>query len=215
MPLRRRIVPPLAAVVAAATLAGCITGERPILEETAAAAATGDAPVDAVLSRLDVVGEREFTATYDITNNFGPLTRTATVSQLGDGRRSVTIGDVRFLLGGSTNITCRLGGDGEQCSENIDDAAISDLQVTHQFYARSAADRLRTDAARRVGTTEGYASEIGGQPATCVAVPVSGGTKVWCALDSGPLASYQGPDVVITLTSFAPAGDEAQFSRTG
>ena len=175
---RRRTVPSLGAVALGAIgLAGGITGERPTLEETASAASVGDAPVDAVISRLDAAGDATFTATYEITNNFGPVTRTATVSQLPDGRRSVTIGDVRFLFGGTANATCRLGTGVEQCSDGVEDAAVSDLQVTHQFYARSAADRLRTDAGRDVGFTEGDTTEIAGQPATCVSVPVTGGTK--------------------------------------
>ena len=204
----------MAAAVSATTLTGCLTGERPTLAD-GADAATGDAAVDAVLERLDLAEDAVFTASYDVTNNFGPLTKEATVTQLGDGRRSVTVGDVRFLLGGDRTATCTLGTDVETCSTTIDDVRLSDLQITHRFYARSAASRLRTDASRRVGDTEGYTADIGGQTATCVSVPVSGGTKVWCALDAGPLASYQGPDVIVTLTSFSPDGDEALLSPVG
>ena len=211
----RRPITLLATAVVVSLPAGCATGQRPTLEESVAAASTGDPNVDAVLTRLDATGATPFTATYDITNNFGPVTRSATVSQLDDGRRSITVGDVRFLLGADGNLTCRLGTGVEQCPDSIDDAAISDLQVSHQFYGRSAADRLRTDAARDVGPSEASTIEVAGEPATCVSGPVAGGTKVWCALDGGPLASFQGPDVVITMTSYAPAGDVALFGRTG
>ena len=83
----------------------------------------------------------------------------------------------------------------------------SDAGFGHQDVHRS---RISDEAAH-----VRWSYQVGGQPAQCVSVPVSGGTKVWCALECGPLASYQGPDVVITLTSFAPAGDEALFARTG
>jgi hypothetical protein len=212
-PRRRHLLTLTGVALSVLGLAGCVTGERPTLEETASAASVGDAPVDAVISRLETTGGAAFTATYELTNNYGPVTRTATVSQLPDGRRSVTIGDVRFLFGGASNATCQLGTGVEQCRDGVEDAAVSDLQVTHQFYDRSAVDRLRTDAGRDVGFTEGYATEIAGQPATCVSVPVNGGAKVWCALDSGPLASYQGPDVTITMTSYSPVGDETLFAR--
>ena len=204
----------MAVAASALLLTGCITGERPTLAD-GADTATGDAAVDAVLQRLALADDAVFTAGYEVTNNFGPLTRTATVTQLGDGRRSVTVGEVRFLLGGVRTATCTLGSATESCTSTIDDVRLSDLQITHRFYARSAASRLRTDAARRVGDTEGYTAEFAGRTATCVSVPVSGGTKVWCALDEGPLASYQGPDVVVTLTSFSPEGDESLLSPVG
>lgn len=208
-----RRVPIVLLALGTAGLTGCITGERPTLaDELSADSPTGDANVDAVLQRLAAVDDAVFTAGYEVTNNFGPLTEPATVVQAADGRRSITIGDIRFLIEGSTTATCNLTTD--TCSTTIDDAAVSDLQVTHQFYGRSAANRLRTDAARRTGPTEGYTAEIGGTTATCVSVPVTGGNKVFCATDAGALASYQGPDTVITLRSFEPAADEARFSRT-
>lgn len=210
---------PFTAIVVSAALVvltGCITGERPSFDEsTAVDAPTGDAAVDAVLEPLTRLDQAVFTATYRITNNFGPVTREATVAQRGDGERSTTIGDVRFLIGDAVASTCVFGGDGPAstaCSDGIDDAAISDLQVTHQFAGRSAASRLRTDARRRIGPTDGYEAVLAGQTARCVSIPVAGGSKVYCSLPEGPLASYQGPDLLIELTSFTPgAPDDALF----
>jgi hypothetical protein len=202
----------IAGLLALSLLAGCAVGERPTLvEDVAVEAAAGDPATDAVLGRLAIVDDAAFTATYEITNNFGGLTRSATVVQSGDGRRSITIGDVRFLIDGSQTSTCRL--DTGTCSDTIDDAAVSDLQVTHQFYGRSTANRLRTAARRRIGPTEGYTATIGNATATCVGVPVDGGTTVFCALDEGPLASYQGRDVLITLTAVESTVDETAFER--
>jgi hypothetical protein len=207
-----RTVAPLAALAVLA-LGGCATGERPTFAESAEAGpGTGDPAVDAVLERLETADNATGTATYEITNNFGPVTRSATVAQAIDGRRSITIGDVRFLIDGPTTATCNLATG--SCTDTIDDAAVSDLQITHQFYGRSPAARLRTDAARRVGPTEGYQAEFGGQPATCVSVPVDGGTVVYCATDQGMLASYQGADALITLSGWSPAYDELAFQRT-
>lgn len=200
--------------VGLALLTSCQLGERPtLLDETALDAATGDAAIDTVLARFATVDDATFTASYRITNNFGPVVRDATVAQRGP-ERSITVGDVRFLLGPSSARTCRdLDDPTATCVDGADDSAISDLQVTHQFYGRSTAARLRTDARRRIGPTEGYQADLADQVAQCVNVPVSGGTKVYCALDDGVLASYQGPDVLIELTAYEPAvTDDSLFT---
>jgi hypothetical protein len=41
---------------------------------------------------------------------------------------------------------------------------------------------------------------------------VSGGTKVYCALDAGPLARYDGNDVVIELVTLSATPDESKFT---
>lgn len=207
---RRRLV--ALVTVCAALLTGCFTGERPTLaEEAVLGAPVGDPASDEVLARFAELPASTFTARYEITNNFGPVTRDATVVQTADGRRSITIGEVRFIIEPGRSLTCRLGTD-RPCDTRIDDAAVSDLQVTHQFYGRSAADRLRVDAERRVGPTEVFDAEFAGIEARCVTVPVSGGSKVYCALPEGALASYQGPDVLIVLTGFEPSADESAFA---
>lgn len=210
----RRASTAAALFAAAVSLTGCFTGERPTLAEEAVIGAPVDDPAtDAVLEHLTASDDAVFTASYEITNNFGPVTRDATVVQTEDRRRSITIGDIRFLIEGSSTATCDLAT-GEPCRGRIDDAAVSDMQVTHQFYARSVSDRLRTDAQRRVGPTEGYEAEFAGHVARCVSVPVSGGSKVYCVLPEGVLAQYQGSDVQISLTGFSDDPDASAFTRT-
>ena len=72
---------------------------------------TGDAAIDAVLSRLEAASASTFGADYDLLTRFGDLRTTATVAQDGSARRSVTIGDVRFLTDGATTATCDLDAD--------------------------------------------------------------------------------------------------------
>jgi hypothetical protein len=195
-------------------LAACATGPRPTLAEgTSIDEPIGDAATDLVLAKFANRSDAAFTASYTITNNFGPIVREAIVAHDGTGRRSITIGEVRYLLTAAGSTTCRLlTGD---CTEGANDAAISDLQVTHQFYARSAAARLRNDASRRVGPTDSYNAEFAGQEVTCVSVPVAGGSKVYCVTSSGVLATYQGPDVLIELIEYVDQFSENLFSRAG
>lgn len=195
-------------------LAACATGPRPTLAEgTTIDEPVGDSATDAVLANFASMDATAFTAGYTITNNFGPVIKEAVVTHDGFERRSITIGQVRYLLTTEGSSTCRLlTGD---CAEGANDAAISDLQVTHQFYARSAAARLRNDASRRIGPTEGYSADFAGQEATCVSVPVTGGSKVYCVTSTGVLAAYQGPDVLIELTEYSAQVSENLFSRVG
>ena len=172
--------------------------------------ATGDPAIDAVLERLDRVGIEQFTADYTILTRLGGLESTATVVQASDSRRSITINAVRFLDGTGTASTCDLTT--AECEAVINDARVSNVQVTHDFYGSSFARRLRVDAGRSLAPARGYTETIAGQPATCADVPVSGGTKVYCATDAGPLARYDGNDVVIELVSSNPTPDETKFA---
>jgi len=172
--------------------------------------ATGDPAIDAVLERLDRVGIEQFTADYTILTRLGGLESTATVVQASDSRRSITINAVRFLDGTGTASTCDLLT--AECEAVINDARVSNVQVTHDFYGSSFARRLRVDAGRSLAPARGYTETIAGQPATCADVPVSGGTKVYCATDAGPLARYDGNDVVIELVSSNPTPDETKFA---
>ncbi len=201
------------ALVTALTLAGCATGPRPSFDaDEPARQATGDPAIDAVLDRLDRVGVEQFTADYTILTRLGGRESTATVVQADNSRRSITINDVRFIDGSGTVATCNLTS--AECEAVINDARVSDVQITHDFYGPSFARRLRVDAGRSLAPARGYSETIGGQPATCADVPVSGGTKVYCALDIGPLARYDGNDVLIELVSLDPTPDETKFATS-
>jgi hypothetical protein len=217
----------LALVVVTLVATACLTGPRPTLSDQVDLGATGDEPTDRLIAALNGPVNGPFTASYLITNNFGQITRPATVAHDGQGRRSITIGEVRYLIDGSLVSTCQpathrltpdeplngamVGSDDIVCSASLDDAAISDLQVTHQFYDRSAAARLTADARRRIGSIESYGSELASHDADCVSIPLDGGSKVYCILEVGILAAYQGPDVLIEFQGFSPQADEDLF----
>lgn len=201
------------AVMAALTLASCATGPRPSFDaDEPAQQATGDPAIDAVLERLGRVGIEQFTADYTVLTRLGDKESTATVVQADNSRRSITINDVRFLDGSGTAATCNLTT--AECEAVINDARVSDIQITHDFYGSSFARRIRVDAGRSLAPARGYTETIGGQPAACADVPVSGGTKVYCALDSGPLARYDGNDVLIELVALNPTPDESKFATS-
>jgi hypothetical protein len=203
-----------AGVCAAASVAlsACFTGDRPSFDDTVSAAAeTGDPAVDAVLDRLDAVQGSVFTAEYEIRGANGDQAR-ATVVQADGGRRAITVGDVRYVLDGEEGITCNLST--SECEATVNDRRISNLQLTHDFYAPAFATRLRVDANRRIHDPTSSTERIGRRKATCVVVPVSGGEKTYCALDAGPLARYVGPDVDIELVRFSPRPDESQFATS-
>jgi hypothetical protein len=198
-------------VLLAVGVSGCFTGERPTLAD--GPAMTGDAATDAVLQRLDAAGRAVFSADYDVLTRFGDVSRPASVVQAGPARRSITVGAIRFLIDNNTTATCDL--DTDVCTGTLDVARISDTQLSTDFYASSAAKRLRRDAALRTGDTVASTADLGGQTATCVAVPVTDSTATYCALDSGPLARIDAADVRIELTAYSATADESKFARSG
>jgi hypothetical protein len=203
---RSRLGVAIAAAAAAAVLSGCVTGQRPVLEPVPV---IDDEAAEVVLDRLARAGSVPFTATYDIIPSTTGVTTTAVVRQL-DGRRRVTIGDVDYLIDGGSSRTCRLESD--DCDEFVNDALISDLNLTHRFWSDGIADRLVVDASRRTGFSEGRTDTIAGRSAACVDVPVLGGSVLYCALDEGVLARYFNADVSIELTSFTSEVDPESFS---
>lgn len=219
-PVRPRVPRPsrpwrAAAVLLGATVAisSCATGQRPSFDaDQPLVEVTGDAAVDAVLDRLDAVGIARFTADFTVLTRLGGVESAATVVQADNSRRSITINDVRFLDGPSNAATCNLTT--AECEAVINDARVSDVQLTHDFYASGPARRLRVDEARKLAPATGYEATIAGQPATCADVQVSGGTKTYCALDSGVLARYDGNDLLIELTAFSDVPDETRFETS-
>lgn len=194
------------ATAAAIVLGGCVTGERPVLEPEPA---VNDPAIETVLDRLDRAGSTAFTAVYDIIPSTTGATTTATVRRLENGRTLVTIGAVEFLIDGSVTRTCVA----DDCVDVIDDARVSDLNITHRFWGESFAARLELDATRNLRDGQGRIDTIAGQPATCVDIEVVGGTPTYCAIDAGVLARYFGADVSIELTSFSTDVDPAAFDR--
>lgn len=213
MPRRRRwrALPLLPFVV---LTAGCFTGDRPHFEDDDSppdTAVSGDPNIDAVLQRLDTVGAATFTARFDVLTRFGVIDTSVVVSQAGPDRRSVTIGDVRYVREGDDTATCAL--DEGECREGIDESRVSDVQLNSQFFTRSAAARLRSAARGKISNSTATTATFAGQPATCVDVPVSGGVTTYCALDSGVLAAMNDGAFAVTLVEYSATVDESVFAR--
>ncbi len=217
----RRFAGRIACGLAAIVLAACATGERPEFQDEADAstsplASTGNVEIDTVLGLLNSVDRAEFTAGYQIDTVFNSVSSTGLVVQAPGQRRSITIDNdartVRFIIDGPDKRTCDLIA--VECEARLNDARISDTQLPHTFYADAFARRLAADAGRRIGDPALYEVTIAGQAAQCVDVVVTGGTKTYCALSTGPLARFVGADVVIEMTSYSTQPDESKFTAT-
>jgi hypothetical protein len=211
---RRRAV--LAVVTAGALiLAGCAVGKRPsfdaVATDTAEGAMTGDVAIDAVLTRLDAVALAGFTADYTAVLSFGGTTSDVrAVQDHSAARRAVTIGGVRYLTDGQTTSTCVTAT--QVCTDTIDAAAVSDTGVTPDFAFGALAKRLRHDAAAKIGTATPSTVVVDGLTATCVDVPVTGGTKQYCVLDNGVITRFVGGDVTIDMVGYTSAVDATLFT---
>lgn len=195
-------------------LTGCFTGQRPSFspDPFPSGSPTGNEAIDQVLVQLDATNDGPYTAEYTVLTKFGNTSRPASVA-VETGRRSVTVGSVRFLTANGASQTCLLDKS-DPCSSTIEPAKISDTQVTPDFYATDAAKRLRRSAVALVGPTVSHVEQIAGQTVTCVDVPVTGGTSVFCVLPNGPLARLDDGSVAINLTRYAPAADASLFATT-
>ena len=187
----------------------CATGPRPTLVDTPV---VEDPAISTVIESLEAAESAEFTAEYRITVNYGGLVTEASVSQE-DGRRSVTIGEIRFISDEFGQRTCDIATGA--CQSGLDDTRISDIQITHQFWSRAMVNRLRTDADRNIAPARASEATQAGEPAVCAVVPVAGGEKSYCALTAGPLSLYAGPDVLVELITWRPTSDPALFGAVG
>jgi hypothetical protein len=205
---KTRFTAVVVAIVVTAT--ACATGQRPTLVEDPV---VDDAVAQAVLDRLDRSGGTTFTADYEITPSASGVPTHATVMQSGREQR-ITIGDVDYYTDGIVSRTCAVGG--TECVDSIDEARVSNLNITSNFWGRSSATKLEVDAARSVDDSTGSTATIASRPATCadVHVPAIGGvgSVTYCAVDDGVLGRYFGADVSIELTSFVPSVDQARLS---
>jgi hypothetical protein len=175
---------------------------------------TGDPAIDAVLALYDDVRGAVFTANYTAVLAYGSKSSDVRVTQDGrdatNVRRSVTVGDVRYITTPGASSTCTVSS--AQCTGGIDPARVSDTGVTPEFTFGDMAKRLRRDATARVGSTTASTREMPGGTATCVDIPVTGGTKEYCAFADGVLARFVGADVTIDVTGYRTAVDESLFT---
>jgi hypothetical protein len=211
----------LAALGAVVVLAasGCATGPRPSLGDVADLGGATGSPVanpaiDTVVSTLEQTAADDtgtFTATYKITRKLGGATTTATVVH-DKAATSVTVGDVRFLIGDELD-TCSLSK--KTCEDGTLDARISDYSIGSGFWAANPARALRVSSTRTTAAPTASSKTVGGVTATCVTVPVGGGSEVYCSVPGGPLAVWNTAAVDVELQSFAKTADQAAFSVPG
>jgi hypothetical protein len=207
----------LAATLATVVLVcgACALGERPTIEATPTAVGTmtGDPAIDQILDRLDAVGSAVFTASYTAVLAFGSTASTVAVTQDGTAptarRRSVTIGDVRYINTPGNTSTCSVTS--ARCTDGIDPARVSDTGVTPDFAFGDMAKRLRRDATARIGTAVTSTRDVAGATSTCVDLPVTGGTKQYCVFDDGVLARYIGGDLTLDVDTYSSTVDESLF----
>lgn len=214
-PMSRRRASALIVLLPGLLLAGCLTGKRPHFEDTPfpAGSLTGDANIDAVLTKLDAVTQGPATAAYDVLTKFGAVTRPAVVV-LDQGKRSIAIGNIHYIQTETIAKTCTVDNT-VPCTEGFDPQRISDTLATVEFYAADAATRLRRDNQAKLGPSVAHAEVFAGQPATCVDVPLAGGTAVYCALNNGMLAKLDDGDLLITLALYGDTADANQFVPPG
>lgn len=193
-------------------LAGCATGQRPYFNAEGAfppGTTTGDPSIDAVLNKIDAVTTGPVTAAYSILTKYGNITRPGLVV-LDPGYRSITVGNIRYIQTPDRAATCTEDNT-QPCVDAFDPQRISDTAVTVDFYAAETAKRMRRDAQAKIGPAVLHTDTIAEQAATCVDVPLPGGTAVYCALDNGLVAKVDDGDVLVTLTLYGSVVDKNAF----
>jgi len=187
---------------------GCLTGSRPTLAEVTA---TGNADVDDVLSRIGQLSTARYSAHYDVLLRYGDITTPVSASQSDGDRRSLTIGDIRYVVHGQVTKTCVMST--AECVPRIDPTRVSDVQMTPDFFGTSLIARIELDVSRAGGQPTVTSEEIQGQQATCVAIPVADGATTYCVLDNGVLARLDAPDLAVTMTGYSSDVDETLYAE--
>jgi hypothetical protein len=150
-----------------------------------------------------------------VLTKFGTTTTSATVI-LDGKRRAIEVGSIRFVDTGDKQFTCTAdAATDEACSRGFDQARISDVGITTEFYAAEAATRLRRDALAQIASAVAHEEVIANQNATCVSVMLTGGTAIYCVLETGMIAKLDDGDVLITLGLFVPTVDAARLHVPG
>jgi hypothetical protein len=196
-------------------LTGCQVGERPSFSDDpfGPGAITGDTSIDSVLAKFDSATTGPATAAYSVLRKYGALEYTS-IAVLAGNRRSITIGNTRFVQIGSATETCTVDKS-SPCMDGLVPQAASDVGLTIEFYAADTAKRLRRDAQAMIGPSVLHDETFVDQHATCVDVPLPGGTAVYCVLDNGLLAKLDDGDVLVTLTLWSESIDEGAFATGG
>lgn len=205
---------PLAALFIGAALvfAGCVHGERPSFDTSGPfeEPTTGDANIDAVLTKIDAQSEGPYTATYSVMVNLGGTTTEAVVVRE-PGRQSISANGIRFLEDNGQRQTCKMGS-GEPCEAEWQSQYVSDSILNPDFAGDAAARRLRRDAAASISPTVLEDATIAGQPVQCVTIGVPGGSVQYCVMANGVVARIIDSDVTVELTSYTDTTDPGAFN---
>ncbi len=197
-------------------LSACALGERPYFEDDplASGTPTGDADIDAVLTKLDSVAAQApvYTATYTTVVRFGGAQHNASIASDG-ARKSTTIDQVRFITEAGSAQTCDLTTGA--CNDGLLTNQVSNSLLTPDFFSADAARRLRRDAQAKVGPTSAYTQDLAGQTASCIDVNVTGGPAVYCVLGNGLLAKLVDGDITIDIQSYGATPTPDQFDTKG
>ena len=213
MDSRRRFPARISAALLALLMlagSGCATGSRPTLAEQTP---TGSPDVDHVLDQIQQLSSAHYSAHYDVLVRFGDTHTAVGASQSDGDRRSLTIGDVRYVVHGSITKTCTVSTGA--CVGTIDAARVSDVQMTPDFFGTSLIARVRLDATRAVGKPVTTVEDIEGRSATCIGFPMADTTSTYCVFDNGVLARLDAPDLVVTMTDYSTEVDESLYAEGG
>ena len=199
-----------AALLAVGAIAGsgCMTGDRPTLAE---ATSTGHQSIDQLLERIGDLGEARYSAHYDVLVRYGDVATTAIASQSDGDRRSLTIGDVRYVSHAQITKTCTVST--ATCIPEIDPTRVSDVMMTPDFFGTSMIARIELDASRAIAEPVVTVEQTDGGEATCVAIPITDATTTYCALENGVLTRMDGPDLVVTMSSYSDEVDELLYAE--
>ena len=132
-------------VMATLGMVACATGPRPTLVDQPAVVDDAATPV---IERLDRAPQADFVAAYAITPSWSDQPTVATVTRTADELRT-QIGDIVYTTNGASTTTCDTTGG--PCEDFANEARISDLGITHQFWSSAVRQRLTTDSGRRIG----------------------------------------------------------------
>lgn len=216
-PVRRALPLATALVVIGVGLNACATGTRAELRPELST--TGHAAVDDVLSRIGTLPDAVYSADYDVHLPYDDSDVEVTTTQAAADRRSLTIGDVRFIVepGQGGGRTCDLSTG--ECEPRIAPQRVSDVQMTNDFFGTSLAARLRRDADLAIAEPVASTEDFDGMTATCVAItlsppasaPDTTPVNTYCVFDNGVLERLDSADIAVAITDYADEADEQQF----
>lgn len=189
-------------------LSSCALGARPTLGKPGGAtstvgASTGNAELDALLAKVDAVGDKQFTAKYLLTRLLGPVTKDATVVQ-SPPITAIIVGDTKFTRGPEDR-TCTISNG--QCESGILEQRMGDLSMSTNFYAAAPAAQMRVSYRRRASDPTFKQRQLTLGNVDCVVIPLGPGEEEYCVAGNGLIAYVARADVQIELKDLSDVAD--------